>query len=217
MSLATVCPKCQEVFEIPDEIITSIKSQGQVRCGNCNHVFVGLRHALLLDGPMALRVKPSTLEIPVKKKRWLGPVIGILSLLLLCTGAEEMVRLQLRNGTLSPTHVASLQPYAGIFQWSITPVSTLEGLSIGDASFVRNDNKISLQFSISNASSIDIKHPQVKVVFLDNLGTPTFEVRENAAQFSKKPYLSARSIDYLEAIIDIPYDKQVVNYRLSLE
>ena len=63
------------MFRTPVEALR--RADGTVQCGGCSCVFVGLKHALLLDSPIVEQLSPTTMELKAKRNWGALLLVGI--------------------------------------------------------------------------------------------------------------------------------------------
>lgn len=194
------------MFRTPVEALR--RADGTVQCGGCSCVFVGLKHALLLDSPIVEQLSPTTMEL--KAKRNWGALLLVGIVVFIALAGASFSHIGLVKNAFSLDYVQTVAPlYKGI-----------DSFVLGQSTLRKDtDDSIRLFFSLHNQSTASVAWPKLRVQLLGAGGKTTYEVitnvRDLAASGSAEDIAPHANLT-LEAHVSAQDAKNAVTYKLEV-
>lgn len=172
MPIATICPKCQSIFRTPIAILA--RADGNVQCGECSNIFVGLKHALLLDAPIVERIDTAAIVL-LPKKRWFGLVVSMCILISILVTALGL-HIGMKESALPLEMTQTLSSFYKVMGINPPVYQGIDSFVLGPSTLRRNeDQSVLLSFSLYNRSDLYVEWPRLKIVLLNDSGQVVYE------------------------------------------
>lgn len=216
MPIATVCPECNSMFRTPVEALR--RADGTVQCGGCSCVFVGLKHALLLDSPIVEQFAPTTMELKAKRN-WGGAVLaaGVIATVFV---AAAVSHLGLAKNAFSLEYAQMVSPAYKLLGVPQPVYTGIDAFVLGQSTLRKDvDDSIRLSFSLDNQTALQVAWPKLRVQLLGADGQTTYEVVTNVRDLGgakSASEVAPRANLVLEAHVSAANAKNAVTYKLEV-
>ena len=204
------------MFRTPVEALR--RADGTVQCGGCSCVFVGLKHALLLDSPIVEQLSPTTMEL--KAKRNWGALLLVGIVVFIALAGASFSHIGLVKNAFSLDYVQTVAPLYKMFGVSQPLYKGIDSFVLGQSTLRKDtDDSIRLFFSLHNQSTASVAWPKLRVQLLGAVGKTTYEVitnvRDLAASGSAEDIAPHANLT-LEAHVSAQDAKNAVTYKLEV-
>jgi predicted Zn finger-like uncharacterized protein len=179
--MVTQCPSCFTRFIVSPKQLKAY--DGQVRCGQCQHVFIAADYAIEQTPPNDFIAEPNQADKPSFNSLFWGLSAGLLLLVFF------QLLFFLRNDickqwpALRPTFVDACH----LFACTMTLPRHIELLAIDDTELIKDEaheGNLKFNYLITNNASYTQDLPSLELTLTDNLDRPLIR-----RQFTPKEYL----------------------------
>lgn len=204
------------MFRTPVEALR--RADGTVQCGGCCCVFVGLKHALLLDSPIVERFAPTAMELKAKRN-WGGAVLTGIVMAIVLLGAT-LSHIGLSKNAFSLDYAQMVAPAYKLLGVPQPVYTGIDAFVLGQSTLRKDaDESIRLSFSLDNQATLAVAWPKLRVQLLGADGQTTYDVLTNVRELAGTKAdgaVAPHANLVLEAHVSAANAKNAVTYKLEV-